>query len=262
MAKASAFAAVASAGASVYTASQSSRAARQANANAERIIRYQEYFLEKDKQRNEEFTPAIDQELRDIVATPKATMQTQAAIARAFAPIEADLARAARKLRECASMYCAPGTAAQIAQLTVQAGVAKADAASAAVRAEEARVQLLNDKRRTDIVTTVGRITRGDFSESLRAAQSLLTYYTQQQAAATKALSGSLKELGYQTTRLGQMATQQGPRDASWGSDAVDRRTRELLAELAGSGAGNTGGTQPQPDLGDGWTTYGTSEGE
>lgn len=227
-----------SAGASITTSALSAREARRQSALQERLVKYQEYFLEDDRRRNEKYKAVVDGALDELVATPKVRPLTETMVARSQTMIEADLARAKRSLRECMSVYCAPVACSQMATLTVQAGIAKADAAVSAIRAEEARVRTINDKRLADIINVVGNAARGAFQDSATSVARLMDYYGKQREAAQRALSGSLKELGYQATRMvqqSQSSAQTTQQANNWGDPGVDQRTSELLREMARS---------------------------
>ena len=228
--------------ASVFTGALSYNAQRQAQRQQAELIAYQKKFLDRDLARDNAFAPAIDRTLQEYVDEPKPKSQAATLIARSTVAIESELAMARRKLRECSQTYCAPAVCAQEAQLAVQAGIAKADAIVAAYRSDEARLRVLNDKRRADIITTVGNATRGAFLEGQRGIQALMGYYARQQEQASKAFAGSLKELGYQATKLYNELARTDPGKAQWDeASAADQRVIEQLRqELA----------QPMPDLG------------
>lgn len=220
-------------GASVFTGALSYNAQRQAARQQAELIAYQKKFLDRDLARDNAFAPAIDRTLQEYVDEPKAVAQTAAVVARASIAIESEMARAKRRLRECSSVYCAPSSCAQEAQLAVQAAIAKSDAVVAAIRSEEARVRVLNDKRRADIVTAVGNATRGAFVEGQRGIQALLGYYQRQQEQAARAFAGSLRELGYQATRYYNTSNAQRDDAVAWRSagDEDRRRIEEAVAQ-------------------------------
>lgn len=187
----------ANAAASIAAATLQYRVAKQAQDRLDKLANYQIDNLERDKRRAERFDPAVDSALTTIADEPLVQRQVSSAISRAHAIIEADFARGRRKLRECASIYCAPLSASQVAQLAVAAGVAKAEAATAELRREEVRVRTLNAQILDRKIATVGGATRGRFNEALNSSRLLMDFYSKQSGLATSALSGSVKQLGY-----------------------------------------------------------------
>jgi hypothetical protein len=154
--------------------------------------------------------------------------------------IESDLARALRKLRECTSMYCATLTASQAAQLIVGAGVAKAYAATAARRREEVRVRTLNTQITDRMIATLGGATRGRFNEALNSSRLLMDYYSKQISTTTSALSGSVKELGYQAVKAFRGVGQQ-VYDPTRDVAADDGTTGAIDAEIVRQNNANMG---------------------
>lgn len=189
-----------SAAATIAAATLQYRVAKQAQDRLDRLANYQLDNLERDKLRAERFDPFVDSALAEVANEPLARNQSTAAISRAHAVIETDLARAIRKARECSSIYCAPLSTSQIAQLTVAAGVAKAEASTTELRREEVRVRVLNNQILDRKIATVGGATRGRFNEATNSSRLLMDFYSKQSKAVTSALSGSVQQLGYLAT--------------------------------------------------------------
>lgn len=191
---------IAQAGASALAATYQYRIGKQAQDRLDSLAKYTLYNLEVDKQRSENFKQCIDDALAEMCATPMPINQTTAIVARGSAVIEAELARATKKARECTSAFCAPYTRTQIAQMAAQAGARKAEMATAEARKEEARVNILKD-RRINLKLAVGKVTRGNFDGSIAASRALVDYYNRQVAASGEAINGALRTIGYLAAR-------------------------------------------------------------
>lgn len=190
----------AQAAAAVLAATLNYKVAQQAQNRLDKLAAYTLYNLDIDKGRSETFKACIDQTLAEMCDTPRAVLQTDAVVARAHAVIEADLARALRKNKECMSIYCAPMSRSNVAGLLVAAAATKAEVSSAEIRREEMRVRLLDDHR-FERKLSVGKVTRGNFDGSINASRALMGMYEHQATAASGALAGSLQTLGYALKR-------------------------------------------------------------
>lgn len=203
---------IASTAATIAAATLQYRVAKQAQDRLDKLASYQLDGLQRDKIRADKFDSSIDSALSEIANEPLVQNQTATVVARAHSVIESDLARAQKKIRECSSIYCAPLSASQMAQLAVAAGAAKAEAATAEVRREEVRVRSLNGQILDRKIATVGGATRGRFNESLNSSRMLMAFYNEQSKAATSALSGSVQQLGYLATNaLKKLGSEPGP---------------------------------------------------